>query len=92
MSAELDRLLGRLRARKADAPLDQMELRVWGRIDALRDKPTAGWALRGGLAACALLLGLIVGGDNLRAARADASPFEIRAAYTPSTLLGGTLK
>lgn len=89
MNAELDRLLGRLQARRADAPLDQMEPRVWGRIDALRDKQTAGWALRGGLAACALLLGLIVGGDSMKAARTDASPFEIRAAYTPATLLGG---
>lgn len=89
MSSELDRLLRRLRARSADAPLDQLEPRVWGRIDARRDGEPVGWAWRGGLAVFALLFGAIVGGESLRGAHADASPFEIRAAHTPSTLLGG---
>jgi hypothetical protein len=90
MSSELDRLLGALRSRIADAPLDQLEPRVWGRIDAQRRGESVGvWGWRAGLAAVALAVGAVVSGASTATARSDTSPFEIRAIYTPSTLLGG---
>jgi len=90
MSNELDRLLGQLRGRAADAPMDQLEPRVQGRIDAQRrDESIGAWSWRAGLAAMALVVGIVVTGATTATARSDLSPFEIRASYTPSTLLGG---
>lgn len=88
--ADLETLLGALRARKADVRLDQLEPLVWGRLAASAKHDfgaVLGW--RTGFAAAMLTVGILVGGTAAASAAADSSPFAVHAAFAPSTLLEG---
>jgi hypothetical protein len=90
MTADLERLLLALRERPVDRRLDQLEPRVWERIEAARIVvgPTRSWRWQAGLAAVMLTFGAFAGGAAAARPESDFSPFAVHAAYAPSTLLG----
>ncbi|MBN8607621.1 MAG: hypothetical protein J0L81_11945 [Caulobacterales bacterium] len=90
MTADLERLFLALRERPVDRKLDQLEPRVWGRIEAARTIvwPTRSWRWQAGLAAVMLAFGAFAGGAAAARPESDFSPFAVHAAYAPSTLLG----
>lgn len=90
MNADLERLLSALRERPLDRGLDQLELRVWERIEAtdVVVGPSRTWCWQAGLAAVMLMFGAFAGGAAAARPESDFSPFAVHAAYAPSTLLG----
>ena len=89
MNVDLERLLSALRDRPLDHRLDQLEPRVWGRIEGprIRVGQPRGWRWQAGLAAVMLTFGVFAGSAVARP-ESDLSPFAVHAAYAPSTLLG----
>jgi hypothetical protein len=90
MTVDLERLLLALRERPLDRRLDQLEPRVWERIEAARisvGRPRD-WRWQAGLAAVMLTFGVLAGGASAARPGSDFSPFAVHAAYAPSTLLG----
>lgn len=91
MFTELDRMFAALRDRPLDRSLDQLEPRVWGRIDVAAIKaapPQTAWRWQAGLAAVMLTLGAFAGGAAVAGSESGSSPFAVHPAYAPSTLLG----
>ncbi|MBY0563680.1 MAG: hypothetical protein K2P58_05770 [Hyphomonadaceae bacterium] len=90
MNANLERLLSALRERPLDRGLDQLEPRVWERIEAagIVVGPSRAWRWQAGLAAAMLTFGAFAGGAATARTESDFSPFAVHAAYAPSTLLG----
>jgi|CXWL01.1.fsa_nt_gi hypothetical protein len=91
MLTELDRMFAGLRDSPLDRSLDQLEARVWGRIESAAIKAAphqTAWRWRAGLAAVMLTLGVFAGGAAATRPESDFAPFAVHAAYAPSTLLG----
>lgn len=90
MNADLERLLSALRDRPLDHRLDQLEPRVWERIEGARLDigQTRSWRWQAGLAAIMLTFGVLAGGAASARPESDFSPFAVNATYAPSTLLG----
>lgn len=90
MNGDLERLLSALRERPLERSLDQLEPRVWERIEGARIEVGAirGWRWQAGLAAMMLTFGVFAGGAAAARPESDFSPFALHAAYAPSTLLG----
>ncbi|MGE0741900.1 MAG: hypothetical protein AB7O98_11220 [Hyphomonadaceae bacterium] len=87
---KLDRLLEAWAARPQDRPLDQLEPSAWARIASLaRPKSTGALGMRAAFAAMMLAIGIAAGGAASASASHDLSPFSMRPAYAPSTLLEG---
>ena len=92
MNVDLDQLLTRLRNAPPDRPLDQIETRVWARIEGDTAEPiqVGAWGWRATFAAAMLVVGAFVGAfvDGTESAdRPDSSPFSIHSSFAPSTLL-----
>lgn len=90
MTLDIDRMLAALRDRPSASALGELEPRVWGRLEAESRATRAGAPLRwqAGVAALMLTFGVFAGGAAA-ARNSDFSPFAVRAAYAPSTLLEG---
>lgn len=90
MTANIDRMLAALRDRPSASVLDELEFRVWGRLEAESRATHPGDALRwqAGVAAVMLSFGVFAGGAAA-ARNSDFSPFAVHSAYAPSTLLEG---
>lgn len=88
MNIELDPLLNRLRDAQPDRRLDEIERRVWERIENDRLEAAGGpaWRWRAALAAAMLCVGVFAGIPDGTRARAT-SPFAIHSSLAPSTLL-----
>jgi len=88
MNIDLDRLLTRLRDVQPDHRLDDVERRVWQRIEGERLGVVRGdaWGWRVALAAAVLCVGVFSSSSGGTRARTD-SPFSIHSSYAPSTLL-----
>lgn len=87
---KLDEMLAVLRQRPADARLDQLEARVWARIDAShRSSWSSALGFRAGLAGMILGVGIAAGGATSATAASEVSPFALHSAFAPSTLLEG---
>jgi hypothetical protein len=90
MMNDLDRLLAALRDRPTPRALNNLEPRVWERIEGARldTAPALAWRWQAGLAAVMLTFGVFAGGAAAARPENDFSPFAVHAAYAPSTLLG----
>lgn len=87
MPRPLDQLLNELAAQDGEPRLDQVEPKVWARIDVLRALAGRGlWGWRAAAAASMLMVGALASGAAARPV-ADNSPFAVHAALAPSTLL-----
>lgn len=90
MTNSIDPLLTAWCDRPLDPRLDQLEPRVWARIERLPPQAqSAAWRWRAGLAAAMLGFGAFAGGAPTAKGGADVSPFVVHSAYAPSTLLEG---
>jgi len=91
----LDRALDSLKAEPLDPRLDQIEPRVWARIEAAGQvRDGASWFLpvRAAGVAAALAFGVALGGvgaSEARAERQEVSVFSLDSRLAPSTLLEG---
>ena len=90
MNVDLDQLLTRLRVAPPDRRLDQLEARVWARIESDSLEAVRGgiWGWPAVLAAAMLCIGVFAGGVEAPNAH-ESSPFEIHSSFAPSTLLEG---
>jgi hypothetical protein len=90
MIADLDLMIAALRERAPAPSLDHLESRVWERIEDNRPAPQvrAAWRWQAGVAAVMLTFG-VYAGSAAAARNVEASPFDVRAAFAPSTLLEG---
>ncbi len=82
MTDRIDSILARLPEPLLDHPLDQLEPRVWARIE--RQKPaTWGAALRFQLAAAALamIVGMAIGWANTGVSQASSDESQLYASY-----------
>jgi hypothetical protein len=88
MSFDLDALLEALR-RRADAPLDRLEPRVWARIaNQRRTAASVGaWGWRAALVTAVAAAGAFAGIVAATPPKSELAPFSIRAELAPSTLL-----
>lgn len=87
MPRPLDQLLNELAAEGGEPRLDLLESRVWARIDVLRELAGRSlWGWRAAAAASMLMIGALTSGAAAVPV-ADTSPFAVRAALAPSTLL-----
>lgn len=95
MNDRLDRALASLKAEAPDARLDQLEPRVWARIEAARqgrDGSALFLPVRAAAVAAALVFGVALGGvgaSEARAERQEVAVFSLDARLAPSTLLEG---
>lgn len=88
MNVDLDQLLTRLRDAETDHRLDELERRVWERIegDRLEIARVGAWGWRVALATATLCVGIFAAVPDGTRARAS-SPFAIHSSFAPSTLL-----
>ncbi len=88
MMTNLDRMLAALRDRPPAPSLDYLEPRVWERIEggAVAAPARTAWRWQAGVAALMLTFGVYAGSAGA-ARNVEASPFDVRAAFAPSTLL-----
>lgn len=90
MTDPIDPLLTAWCNHPLDPRLNQMEPRVWARIESQRSQAQPGaWRWRAGLAAAMLGFGVFAGSAATAKGGADLSPFAVHSAYAPSTLLEG---
>lgn len=95
MNDRLDGALASLKAETPDARLDQLEPRVWARIEAAgrsRDGAAVFLPVRAAAVAAALVFGVALGGvgaSEARAERQEVAVFSVDARLAPSTLLEG---
>lgn len=87
---DLDRLLTAWAKGAVHADLSLMEPQIWARINADQRAPVSEiLGFRAALIASVLTLGIVAGGAASVMAKPETSPFAVRAAYAPSTLLEG---
>jgi len=88
--SDLDKLLRTWPGRPVDGELSQLEPRVWARIAGQNSAPASGLiGFRAALVASMMAMGIVAGGVASATAEPETSPFAVRAAYAPSTLLEG---
>lgn len=88
--SDLDKMLTAWSARPDGADLSQLEPHVWERLNA-KERISASGVLgfRAALIGSVMTIGVIAGGAASATAEPEASPFAMRSAYAPSTLLEG---
>jgi len=86
MADKLDMALAGLRASPMDRRLDDLSVHVWKKLDAQAEPAQSLWRWRTIALAAVMLCGAAVSAVAARTVH-DTSPFSVRAALAPSTLL-----